>query len=213
MPCLRHARPSRQGGVGIERLVSSLDSALVELAATTPSLRRRAATATLHAFSVQGMSALRSQIQHDYGPHRLDIGGLRLRAFLERALNATASDDRWLDGIAGHLTWQRLGNWADGTLDQFDFEVQVVAGNLARWLTLAKAGKARGEGLRSVHVVSSGREQVVVVRRDRPNPRLEARSRAAREALGNDPRAVEALGQPLAECAAGRAEAKGSQRQ
>ena len=87
-----------------------------------------------------------------------------------------------------------------------------MAGNHERWLTLAKAGKARGEGLRSVHVIGSGREQVVVVCRGRPNPRLEARSRAARAALGNDPRAVEALGQPLAECAAGRAEAKGSQR-
>ena len=179
---------SAGGAIDVERLVSSLDSALLELAAATPSLRERAVSATLHAFGAPDMAVLRSQIQHDYGPHRLDIGDQHLRAFLERALNATVSDDRWLDGIAGHLTGQRPDNWADGTLDQFDFEVQVVAGKLARWLTLAEAGKARGEGLRSVHVVGSGREQVVVVRPDRPNPQLKARLRAVRKALGRIPK-------------------------
>ena len=79
----------------------------------------------------------------------------------------------------------------------------VVAGNLAKWLALARTGRARSADLKSVHVVGiDGREQVVVVRRDRPNPLLETTvEHAVREALGNDPRAMEVLGQLLAEYA------------
>ena len=83
------ARGGRHRALGL-----ILGQRAARLAATTPSLRRRAATATLQAFGALDMAALRSQIQHDHGPHRLDIGGLRLRAFLGRALSSTASDDR-----------------------------------------------------------------------------------------------------------------------
>ena len=46
-----------------------------------------------------------------------------------------------------------------------------------------------------------GREKVVVVRLDRPNPLLESRLSAVREVLGNVPETMEVLGQLLAEYA------------
>ena len=193
---------AEDGTVDVERLVGSLNNALLEIEDATPLLRSRAAAAALHAFGARDLAALRSQIQNDYEPHRLDLSDYRLRAFIERAMNTQASPDRWLDGIAGHLTGQRPDNWADDTLDKFDFEIRVVAGNLAKWLALARTKHARSADLKSVHVVGiDGREQVVVVRRDRPNPLLETRLRAVREALGHDPRAMEVLGQLLAEYA------------
>ena len=188
------------GAVDVYRFLVSLDHALLELQDATPSLRSRAAAAALHAFGARDLEALRTQIQSDYEPHRLDLTDYRLRAFVERSMNRAASSERWLDGITGHLTGRRPDNWADDTLDKFDFEIRVVAGNLAKWLALARTGQARSADLRSVHVVGfDGREQVVVVHRDRPNPLLETRLNAVRKALGNDPRAMEVLGQLLAE--------------
>ena len=48
-----------------------------------------------------------------------------------------------------------------------------------------------------------GREQVIVVHRDRLNPVLATRVKAVREALGKEPGALEVLGQLLAEYADG----------
>ena len=193
---------TEDGKVDVDRFVGSLDNSLLELEHATPSIRSRAAHAALHAFGARDLAALRSQIRNDYEPHRLDLTDYRLRAFVERAMNADASPDRWLDGIAGHLIGQRPDNWADNTLDKFDFEICVVAGNLAKWLALTRTKQARSSDLKSVHVVGiDGREQVVVVRRDRPNPFLEARLNSVRTALGNEPRAMEVLGQLLAEYA------------
>ena len=164
------------GAIDVEHYCDALDNALHELTDATPSLRARAAAAASHAFGVRDLATLRSQIQDDYAPHRQDLTDYRLRGFVERAMNTEATSDRWLDGIAGHLTGQRPDNWADDTLHKFDFEIRVVAGNLARWLALASSRQARSADLRSVHVVGvNGREQVVVVRRDRPNPLLQTR--------------------------------------
>ncbi len=193
---------AEDGTVDVERFVESLNNALLELANATPLLRSRAEAAALQAFGTQEITALRSQIQNDYAPHRSNLSDHRLQVFIERAMNTEVSTDRWLDGIAGHLTGQRPDNWADDTLDKFDFEIHVVAGSLAKWLALATTKEERSADLRSVHVVGiDGQERVVVVRRDRPNPLIETRLNAVREALGNDPKAVEVLGQLLAEYA------------
>ena len=190
------------GTVAVEHFVEALDSTLLEIEDVTPSLRARAVAATVHAFGVHDLPSLRSQIQEDYEPHRLELRDYRLRAFVERAMNTGASHDRWLDGIAGHLTGQRPDNWTDEALDKFGFEIRVVAGRLTKWLALAKTRQARSGDLRSVHVVGvDGREQMLVIRRDRPNPRLVTRLDAVREVLGSDPQAMEVLGQLLAEYA------------
>ena len=191
---------AKDGEIDVERLIHSLDSALFELEEATPSLRRRAAAAVQRAFGARDISALRSQLRNDYEPHRLELGDERLGTFVDRAVNAEVSTDRWLDGIAGHLAGQRPDNWADDTLRKFDLELRIVAGNLAKWLALAKTKQDRSADLRSVHVVGiDGRERVIVVRRDRPNPLLETRLNAVRAALENDAHALEVLGQLMAE--------------
>ena len=198
---------AEDGTVDVERFAESLNNALLELEKATPLLRSRAAAVAQQAFGARDLAALRSQIKGDYEPHRLKLSDHRLRVFVERAMNTEASADRWLDGIAGHLTGQRPDNWADDTLDKFDFEIRVMAGNLAKWIALTTTRRESSADLRSVHVVDiAGREQVVVVRRDRPNPLLELRLNAVREALGNDPRAMEVLGQLIAEYADGHME-------
>ena len=167
-----------------------------------PNSALRAAAAVWEAFSTQDMPTLRSHLHEDFEPHRSELVDHRLSVFLERAVNAEASDNRWLDGIAGHLTGQRPDNWDDNTLTRFEFEVRTVAEQLAKWLALARPKGAGNGELRSVHVVGAdGRERVVVVRRDRPNPHLTGRLNAVRKALGDDPSAVEVLGQLLAEYA------------
>ena len=188
------------GRIDVERFASVLDNALLMLAEAEPSLRLRAAAAASHAFRARDIRELRCQIRNDYGPHRLNLVDYRLRTFVERAMDAEVPDDRWLDGIASHFTGRRPDNWEDGTLDSFDFEIRVAAGNLARWLALARTKQARDTDLKSIHVVGiDGREQVIVIRRERPNPHLETRLSAVREALGNDPNTMEVLGQLLAE--------------
>ena len=148
------------------------------------------------------LAALRSQLQDDYGPHGPELADYRLRVFVERAIDPEASDERWLDRIAGHLIGRRIDSWDDETLGTFAFEIRVVAGNLSKWLALTRPTEGRSPDLRSIHVVCmDGRERVVVVRRDRPNALLRGRLNAVREALGNDPRALEVLGQVLAEYA------------
>ena len=201
LPSACHA-VATNGAVDVQRFVRSLDNALLELQEATPSLRSRATAAALYAFGARNLEALRDQIRTDYGPHRLDLTDYRLRAFVERASNMDAPPDRWLDGIAGHLTGSRPDNWVDETLDKFDFEIRFVAGNLAKWLALARTTQARRGDLRSVHVVGAdGQQQVVVVHRDRPNPVFEAQLTAVRKVLANEPRALEMLAQLLAEYA------------
>ena len=208
---LFHELPAASGAIAedgsfdIERFVESLNAALLEINDATPSLKSRVEAALLSAFSVGDLAAFRLQIQEDYEPFRLYLTEYRLRAFIERALNVAPSRDRWLDGIAGHLTGQRPDNWSDDILDKFEFEVRVVAGHLAKWLALVRTQRAGATDLRSVHVVGiDGRVDVVFVRRDRPSPTLEAQLTAVREVLGNNPRAMEVLGHLIAEYAHSR---------
>lgn len=191
---------AEDGAIDIGHFKNSLNRALVELESVTPLLRSRAVEAALQAFGARNLSALRTQIQKDYAPHRNDLNDYRLRVFIERAVNTEIPPDRWLDGIAGHLTGHRPDNWTDDMLEKFGFEIHVVANSLAKWLALAKTRKPRSPDLTSVHVVGiDGRERVVVVSRDKPNPHLVRRLRTVRKAMENDPKAVEVLAQLLAE--------------
>ena len=193
---------AEDGAVDVDRFVVSLNAALLELANATPSLRKRATTATLRAFGAQDLVTLQSRIQKDYAPHRHDVTDYRLRVFIDRATSADVSSDRWIDGIAGHLTGQRLDNWTDDTLHKFNFEIRAVARRLAMWFSLIGLGKGHSTDLRSIHVVHlDGHEQVLFVRPEDPSPFLAPQLHAVREALGNEPTAVEVLGQLLVEYA------------
>ena len=190
------------GRIDLHGYVAALGAALQELHDATPSLRARAIRCALHAFRAHDLNTLRAQLAADYRPHRPKLGDHRLRVFADRASNTEMPDDRWLDGVAGHLTGARPANWSDDTLAHFDSEIGLAAANLARWLALASTADAPDRRLRAVHVVSiDGREQVVVIRRDRPSPTLKARLDAVRRALGSEPHAAQVLGRLLAEYA------------
>ena len=193
---------AKTGAVDVGRFVRSLNAALLELENATPSLRKRATTAALQAFGAENPTALQSRIQNDYSPHRHNLTGYRLRVFIDRATSGDASSDRWIDGIAGHLTGQRPDNWTDDSLHKFNFEIRGVAKRLAMWFSLVGIEQTHSTDLRSVHVVRfDGQEQVLLVRRDEPNPFPSPQLDAVRHALGDEPRAVEVLGQLLVEYA------------
>ena len=193
------------GSIDIELFVKSLDGALLELEEATPILRSKVTAAMLDAFGVHNLDSLRTRIKTDYEARRLELVDYRLRVFVDRALNSEENLSRWLDGIAGHVTGQRPNNWTDETLNKFNYEIRVISRNLEKWLALTKTGQKRSADLRSVHIVGiDGNEEVVVVRRDHPNPVLSTRLCAVRKALGDEPRAIEVLGQLLAEYADSR---------
>ena len=190
------------GTIDVDAYLESLDAALREIGAAAPKLRTQAAATAGDAFGAGDLATLRSQLRDDYGARPLDLVDGRLQTFVERAIDADASDEQWLDRITGIIVGRRLDRWDDHTLNRFQMEIRALAGNLARWRALTEGQPARTQDLRSVHVVGlDGRERVVVVHRDRPNPRLQVRLDAVREALGNEPQAVEVLGQLLAEYA------------
>jgi len=190
------------GGVDLLRYVAALDNALSELAAATPSLKASAVRSAVRAFGADDLATLRTQLANDYRPHLPRLTDPRLRVFVDRASNTETPADRWLDGVAGHLTGTRPDNWVDDTLRRFDVEIRLVADSLARWLALASNSGAKSRDMRSVHIVrTDGRERVLVVRPNRTNPTLEARLHVVRKALGREPNALEVLGHLLAEYA------------
>ena len=108
------------GRIDLHGYVAALDAALQELHDATPSLRATAIRCALHAFRADDLNTLRAQLAADYRPHRPKLGDHRLRVFADRASNTEMPDDRWLDGVAGHLTGARPTNWSDETLAHFD---------------------------------------------------------------------------------------------
>lgn len=197
------------GKVDIGQFIQSLNTALLELDSAMPRLRSSAIEVATQAFGVPDLDALQCRIRQEYEPHRLRLADYRLLVFVDRAMNRDLSPEIWLDGVAGHLTGSRPGNWTDETLDRFEYEIRSIAGTLARWLVLFRTKQADDSGMRSIHVVSAdGREDVVIVRGNQQNPALVSRLNAVRNALGTDPGALEILGQLLLECAEGQANQK-----
>lgn len=190
------------GTIDLPSYVAALDAALYELNDATPSLRANAIRCAQHVFGADDLNTLRKQFAADYRPHRSKLADERLRVFVDRASNTETPADRWLDGVAGHLTGARPANWDDDTLAHFDSELRLMAASLARWLSLARKAGAPNQPLRAVHVVSTdGRELVVVIGRNRPNSTLNARVDAVRQALACEPHAAEILGRLLLEYA------------
>ena len=167
-----------------------------------PTIRSLALASTVRAFDATDVTDLRSRVFAEYEPHLDRLADGKLRGFVERASNGSASEDRWLDGIAGHLVGRRVGSWADDTIAEFEMEIQVVARNLERWLSLIGSVQGADINLRRIHVIhSDGREDVLIVRSERANSRRQMRLNAVRKALKNEPHPERILGELLVQYA------------
>ena len=188
----------KKGGVDAERYALTLDKALFEVGNAVPTIRSLALASTVRAFDAMDVADLRSRIFAEYEPHLDRLGDGKLRGFVKRALNESASEDRWLDGIAGHLVGRRLGNWTDDTISEFDLEIRLAAKNLERWLSLIGNVQEVQPGLRRIHVIhSDGREEVFTVRREGASSRKQMRLDAVRKALEDEPHPERILGELL----------------
>ena len=193
---------AENGAVDVDRFVAFLNTALLELENATPSLRTDATTAVLSAFGASDPTTLQNWVQRDYAPYKDKLADHRLRVFIDRVASTDISSDRWIDGIAGHLTGQRPDNWNDDALHKFDFEIRAAARRLAMWFSLVGMRQAHSTDLRIIHVVRfDGDERVLLFRSDKPNPFLGRQLAAVRAALGDEPAAIEVLGQLLVEYA------------
>lgn len=193
----------RNGGpIDVDLYIKGLDNALAELDRATPELRSLARQATFKAFGVTDLETLRSQVQQHYEPHLQELHDHRLRVLVERAINTDTPPDRWLDGIAGHVTGRRPDNWDDDTLKRFRFEINVAVRDLKRWLLLLNSDPPGSPKLTGVHIVGrNGQQKMVVVDRDGPNPHLAEKLKAVRCVLDDGPEAIDVLGQLIAEYA------------
>ena len=155
----------RDGAVDVEKFVSALDAALMDIADAYPSLQTRAERLLIEAFAARSLRELREQIQTDYADHVLELKDYGLRAFVERALNPDTSQGAWLDGTASLVTGRRLESWDDDTVDTFRYEVRALAQKLARRLALIHQSRAQESPITAIYVTSSdGTEQSLYVR-------------------------------------------------
>ncbi len=187
----------------LDSYLEALDAAIGAIGEATPMLRLRVAAATLDAFGDRTIAKLRTRLAADFEPHLSQLTANRMRAFVDRALSDDVDDDRWLDGMASVVTGRRIDSWSDATLDEYAFEVRVIAARLVRWLALAKTRLAQNSDLVAIHVVGvDGSEETVVVRRGGSHPGRAERLQRVREALGAEPGASELLSELLAEAIA-----------
>ncbi len=142
---IRHAP---DGSIDARTYVETLNAALLDIAGAAPSVRDAAIDATLDAFDTATIAATRTMVEVLYGPHSLAVGDQRMRTFIDRAASAEGGDERWLDGVAGHLCGRRLDAWDDQTVDVFAFEIRAIAQRLA---TLARHHAGGGLARRGHH--------------------------------------------------------------
>ena len=145
--------------------VTALDVALVDIADTFPTLKKRAERLLLDAFGARSLGELREQIGTDYADHVLELRDYGLRAFVDRALNPDTSQEAWLDGTASLVTGRRPESWDDDTVDTFGYEIRAFAQRLARRLALIRESRAQKSPITAIHVTSSdGTEWSLYVR-------------------------------------------------
>ncbi len=185
------------GTIDVPVFVERLDSALLQMTEAEPLLRGLAVAALTDAFGVRTMNDLHDQILADYAPHRLELREFRLRQFVERML-APEGERRWLDGVTGLLVGKRLDGWDDASLDRFTFEARAIADRLARWLITIRRATAAASDIRTVHVVSTGGEEKVLVVRPASKSETALRARII-DLLGEHADAAAVLGRMLAD--------------
>lgn len=149
---------SSKDGIDADRYVTVLDEAFRELSDALPTLRSRVAEHLRLAFGARSLEKLREQLRVDYADHLLHLGDYKLRAFIDRAMNQDLSAELWLDRVASLLVGKRLESWDDTHLDQFCFEVNTIAQELARRLAILRKNAASTAPITAIHITTSSGE-------------------------------------------------------
>ena len=139
-----------------DRYVDTLDIALQQLSDALPQLRSTIAARLQTAFGTQSLDDLREQVRLDYQDHLNDLGDYNLRAFVDRAMNKEISENVWIDRIASLIVSKRPESWDDNHPDQFGFEVNRIAQELARRLATLRENAARSAPVTAIHITTSG---------------------------------------------------------
>ena len=143
-------------GIDEDRYAETFDTALRELEEALPRLRSRASEHVRSAFGARSLKKLREQLRLDYEDHLGKLGDYKLKAFVERAMNQDLNETLWLDRVASLLVGKRLEGWDDTHLDQFGFEVNAVAQELARRLAILRKEAAGTTPITAIHITTSG---------------------------------------------------------
>lgn len=143
-------------GIDQDRYVETFDAALRELEEALPRLRIRASEHIRTAFGARSLKKLREQLRLDYEDHLGKLGDYKLKAFVERAMKQDLNETLWLDRVASLLVGKRLEGWDDSHLDQFGFEVNAVAQELARRLAILRKEAAGATPITAIHITTSG---------------------------------------------------------
>jgi len=143
-------------GIDDDHFIETFDAALCELEEALPRLRIRASEHIRSAFGARSLKKLREQLRSDYEDHLAKLGDYKLKAFVERAMNQDLTEALWLDRVASLLVGKRLEGWDDTHLDQFGFEVNAVAQELARRLAILRKEAAGTTPITAIHITTSG---------------------------------------------------------
>lgn len=132
----------------------ALEEVFNELQDAVPQLRDRALAVTLQAFAARSVKDLRARLKTEIEPFLIELTDYRLRAFATRSLDDGLDTGRWIETIASLLTSKRLEAWGDSDLDAYAFAVRECAGQIDRFIALARqAGQAP---VAAVHIALPG---------------------------------------------------------
>lgn len=146
----------KNSGIDADRYIETFEGALCELADALPKLRIRVTEHLRSAFGARSLDKLREQLRVDYQDHLAKLGDYKLKAFVERAMNQDLTEELWLDRVASLLVGKRLESWDDTHVDQFGFEINAIAQELARRLTILRKEAAGMSPITAVHITTSG---------------------------------------------------------
>jgi len=133
---------------------TELNKVFDELQDAVPQLRDRALFVTLQAFAARSVEDLRARLKLEMDSLLIKLTDYRLRAFTTRSLDDDLDTDRWIETIASLLTSKRLEAWGDSDLDSYAFAVRECAGQIDRFIALARqAGQAP---VAAVHIALPG---------------------------------------------------------
>lgn len=146
--------------------------ALQDLDQAEARLRGRMAEALLSAFHPRAasISVLRERLRLHGEAFSKELADYRLKSFIERAADASLSEDKWLESMGSLLTAKSVASWSDHEFDVFRAEAKARAGQLERWMTLLFSRTESNDALKNLLGLfvtdRSGKEEHMLVERE-----------------------------------------------